>query len=100
MAILEAAHIPCARYRTVGEAAADPQLACRGMITETQDAAGRLRVPNSPFLFSHTQAAAQPWVATVGQHNREVLESALGYSVSFMEQLESDGVLWAGKGPT
>ena len=90
LAKLETAHIPCAKYRTVGEAADDPQLACRGMIAETQDAAGKLRVPNSPFLFSHTQAAVQPWVATVGQHNREILGTALGYSVSCMDQLESD----------
>lgn len=99
LAFLEAAHIPCARYRTVGEAVDDPQLASRGMITETQDAAGALRVPNSPFLFSHTQAAAQPWVAAVGQHNREILGS-LGYSVSRLDQLESDGVLWGGEDRT
>ena len=98
LTLLEAAHIPCAKYRTVGEAVDDPQLAYRGMIAETQDAAGRLRVPNSPFLFSHTQATAEPWVATVGQHNREILESALGYTVSFMDRLESEGVLWGGKG--
>ena len=100
LALLEAAHIPCARYRSVGEAADDPQLACRGMITETQDAAGRLRVPNSPFLFSHTHAAAQSWVATVGQHNREILGSALGYSDFSLDQLESDGVLWGEEGRT
>ena len=97
LALLEAAHIPCARYRTVGEAADDPQLACRGMITETRDAAGTLRVPNSPFLFSHTHAAARPWVAAVGQHNREILGSALGFSASGLDQLESDGVLWEGE---
>ena len=97
LAKLEAAHIPCAKYRTVGEAADDPQLVCRGMIAETQDAAGKLRVPNSPFLFSHTQAAVQPWVATVGQHNREILGSALGYSVPVLDQLESDGVLCEGE---
>ena len=100
LALLEAAHIPCAKYRTVGEAVDDPQLASRGMITETPDAAGALRVPNSPFLFSHTQAAAQPWVAAVGQHNREILGSVLGYPVSRLEQLESDGVLWGGEGRT
>ena len=100
LARLEAAHIPCASYRTVGEAADDPQLAHRGMITETQDAAGRLRVPNSPFLFSHTQAAARPWVAAVGQHNRDVLGTVLGYSACRLDQLESEGVLWGGEGRT
>ena len=96
LAILDAAHIPCAKYRSVGEAADDPQLLHRGMIAETEDAAGRLRVPNSPFLFSHTQAAVQPWVAKVGQHNREILGTVLGYSTECIDRLEADGVLYDG----
>ena len=91
--ILDAAHIPCAKYRSVGEAADDPQLLHRGMIVETEDAAGKLRVPNSPFLFSRTQAAVQPWVAAIGQHNRDVLNRVLGYSTEYLDQLESAGVL-------
>ena len=98
MEILDAAHIPCAKYCSVGEAADDPQLLHRGMIAEAEDAAGRLRVPNSPFLFSHTQAAVQPQVATVGQHNREILATVLDYSPSCINQLESEGVLCDGKG--
>lgn len=96
--ILEAAHIPCARYRDVGEATDDPQLLHRGMIAETEDAAGKLRVPNSPFLFSHTQATVRTQVATVGQHNREILETVLGYSASCINQLQSEGVLCGRKG--
>ena len=98
LAILDAAHIPCAKYRSVGEAADDPQLLHRGMIAETEDAAGKLRVPNSPFLFSHTQAAVQPWVAKVGQHNREILGAVLGYSTACIDQLEAGGVLSGGEG--
>ena len=93
LAILDDAHIPCAKYRSVGEAADDPQLLYRGMIAETEDAAGKLRVPNSPFLFSHTQASVQPWVAKVGQHNREILATVLGYSTTCVDQLEAGGVL-------
>ena len=95
--ILAAAHIPCAKYRSVGEAADDPQLLHRGMIAETEDAAGKLRVPNSPFLFSHTQASVQPWVAKVGEHNREILATVLGYSTTCVDQLEAGGVLSGGE---
>ena len=98
LAKLDAAHIPCAKYRSVGEAADDPQLLHRGMIAETEDAAGRLRVPNSPFLFSHTQASVQPWVAAVGQHNREILTTVLGYSTKGIDRLEADSVLCSEKG--
>ena len=68
------------------------------MIAETEDAAGKLRVPNSPFLFSHTQAGVQPQVATVGQHNREILATVLQYSIPSLERLESEGVLCGGTG--
>ena len=98
LASLDAAHIPCAKYRSVGEAADDPQLQHRGMIVETEDAAGKLRVPNSPFLFSHTQASVQPWVAKAGQHNREILTTVLGYSTACVDRLEAEGVLCGGKG--
>lgn len=94
--ILDAAHIPCAKYRSVGEAADDPQLLHRGMIAETVDTAGKLRVPNSPFLFSDTHASVQPWVARVGQHNREILATVLEYSTQCIEELEAGSILYGG----
>ena len=52
------------------------------MITETNDAGGPLPVPNSPFLFSETQAAVQPWVAAVGEHNDAIFRDELGLDPS------------------
>ena len=75
---LKANHIPVGRYRELSETLEDPQLLHRNMIAETHDAGGPLCVPNSPFLFSETQAAVQPWVATVGEHNEEIFRDELG----------------------
>lgn len=95
LARLNAAHIPCATYRSVGEAAADPQVAHRNLVADIEDPAGPLRVLNSPFLFSHTHASVRPWVARVGQHNHETLATVLGYSHERIAQLEADGTLAA-----
>ena len=77
LARLEEAGVPVAPYRDIASALDDPQLAHRGMITEIVDAAGPLKVPQTPMRFSATEAAVQPWVAVLGEHNREVF-SALG----------------------
>lgn len=71
-------HIPVGRYRELSETIDDPQLLHRNMIAETSDAGGALRVPNSPFLFSETQAAVVPWVAEVGEHNDAIIRDELG----------------------
>ena len=75
-------HIPVGRYRELAETIDDPQLLHRNMITETNDAGGPLPVPNSPFLFSETQAAVQPWVAAVGEHNDAIFRDELGLDPS------------------
>jgi crotonobetainyl-CoA:carnitine CoA-transferase CaiB-like acyl-CoA transferase len=93
LARLEAAHIPCAAYRSLQEAVADPQVAHRGMLAEVEDAAGPLTVLNTPFLFSHTQASVRPWVARLGQHNGEILTTVLGYTAAQIAALEAEGSL-------
>ena len=96
LAALEAAHVPCARYRSLAELPDDPQLRHRGMLTEVIDAAGPLMVPNTPFLYSATQAAVRAEVAPLGAHNRAVLEGELGYSRDAVTALERAGAV----GPT
>ncbi len=70
--------IPVSSYRGIAETLDDPQLRHRNMITEINDDGGPLNVPNSPFLFSHTHAAVNPHVASVGAHNQAVLHDELG----------------------
>ncbi len=90
---LEKAHVPCAPYRSVTDAASDPQLAYRQMLTEIQDAAGPMTVPNSPFLYSETQAAVRPEVAGIGQHTAAVLRDELDFSTSEISELAGRGVV-------
>ncbi|MDA0824461.1 MAG: CoA transferase [Proteobacteria bacterium] len=78
MEALKNSHIPVSQYRELAETIDDPQLLHRNMIAETTDAGGPLRVPNSPFLFSETQAAIAPWVAQIGEHNDTVFRDELG----------------------
>ncbi len=82
---LTACKIPVSRYRDLGETLDDPQLRHRGMIAEIDDAAGSLKVPNTAFLFSHTHAAIQPWVAPVGAHNDAVFRDELGLDPEMIE---------------
>ncbi len=95
IAALEAAHVPCARYQSMAEATEDPQLAHRNMIVEIEDPSGPLPVINSPFLFSQTTSGVRPWAARVGQHNREILGTVLGYTADRIDALEASGVLAA-----
>jgi len=90
---LEAAHIPCAPYRDIIAMSEDPQLHHRGMLTEIVDEAGPLRVPNTPFLFSATQAAVRPTVARIGEHTHSVLIDELDLSADDIAALVAGGVI-------
>jgi crotonobetainyl-CoA:carnitine CoA-transferase CaiB-like acyl-CoA transferase len=84
--------VPSSVYRTVKEAMADPQLAHRGSFTEVRDAGGTFRALNPPFRFSNAAAAAQPFVAALGEHSAAVLEE-LGYSDVEIAALAAAGVI-------
>lgn len=57
------------------------------MITQIDDPAGPLTVPNTPFMYSATQASVQPWVAAVGQHTDQVLTELLRLSADRIDEL-------------
>ena len=91
--VFESKKLPCAEYRGIIDLEDDPQLNHRRMLTEITDEAGPLKVPNTPFLFSETQAAVRPTVARIGEHNYEILTHHLGMSKDEVAALEKDGVL-------
>ena len=90
-AALDELGVPCARYRTVEEAMADPQLEHRDAFAEVADAAGAFRVLNPPFRLSGARAAAQPFASALGEHTVEVLAEA-GYSAEEIGALKAAGV--------
>jgi len=73
---LQARHVPAARVRSMGEAAADPQLASRGIIHRHQGGAGiegSFGVPLAAFTFAHGGPRIDAPPPTLGQHNDEIL---------------------------
>jgi crotonobetainyl-CoA:carnitine CoA-transferase CaiB-like acyl-CoA transferase len=72
---LQARHIPAARVRPLGEAAADPQIASRGVIHRHASApgiAGSFGVPVAAFTFAHDGPRIDTPPPAVGQHNDEI----------------------------
>lgn len=90
-AIFDRHGVPASLYRTVREAMADPQIDHRGALAEVHDAGGSFRVLNPPFRLSETRAAAQPYVAALGEHSEAVL-AELGYEGGEIAALEAAGV--------
>jgi crotonobetainyl-CoA:carnitine CoA-transferase CaiB-like acyl-CoA transferase len=90
---MDANSVPCSRFLTVADAMKDPQLAERGSLSDVSDPAGKFLVPNAPFQFLATPAAAGPTVAGLGADGMDVLSGLLGFSGEQVAQLQRDGVL-------
>ncbi len=82
--------------RTVPEIAATDWARDRDAIVAVDDrVGGTVRVPNSPWRFSHAAAGIRGVAAYRGEHNREVLTEVLGLGEAELDALEADGVLSA-----
>jgi crotonobetainyl-CoA:carnitine CoA-transferase CaiB-like acyl-CoA transferase len=91
--IMDANSVPCSRFLTVADAMKDPQLAERGSLSDISDPAGKFLVPNAPFQFLATPAAAGPTVSGLGADSMDVLSGLLGFSGEQVAKLQRDGVL-------
>ena len=91
--IMDTNSVPCSRFLTVADAMKDPQLAQRGSLSRIKDEAGEFLVPNVPFQFLATPAAAGPSVSGLGADSGEVLSGLLGFSAEKINELRRDGVL-------
>jgi crotonobetainyl-CoA:carnitine CoA-transferase CaiB-like acyl-CoA transferase len=90
-AIFDRHGVPSSPYRTVKEAMADPQLAHRHSLAEVHDKGGSFLALNPPFRLSESRAAAQDFVAALGEHSAQVLAEA-GYSPEEIAALAEAGV--------
>ncbi len=86
LAALDKNAVPAAAYRTVREAMADPQLAHRQAFGDVRDAGGTFKALNPPFRMTASQTHVRPFVASLGEHSREVLAAA-GLSPDVVESL-------------
>lgn len=95
LACLGAHQVPCAPVHRVEEVVRDPQVLAREMLVELDHPiAGRVRLPNLPFRFSDAETHPRAPAPLLGQHNREILATLLGYSEDSIGSLEEEGVLY------
>ena len=80
VAALDAAGVPCARYRDPGAALADPHLIARGAFATIADGAGEFFGVNAPWKMSGAQTSIGRDIPAVGAHRDEVLSRTLGLS--------------------
>jgi crotonobetainyl-CoA:carnitine CoA-transferase CaiB-like acyl-CoA transferase len=93
-AILREAHIPHAPVLTVEEAMEHPHLIERGTVRTVHDRImGDFQIPGVPMRFSGFPESLELEAPFLGEHNRRILSSWLGYSADQIAKLESDGVL-------
>jgi crotonobetainyl-CoA:carnitine CoA-transferase CaiB-like acyl-CoA transferase len=94
-AAFDAAGVPSSPYRRVKEVLADPQLEHRGTLAEVQDKGGSFKVVNPPFRFSSLPVRVSGFASALGEHTRDVLETA-GYAADEIERMAAEGVVKLG----
>ena len=80
MTTLDAAGVPCARYRDPGATLTDPHLIARGSFGAIADGAGEFMGVNAPWKMSAAETAIRREIPAVGAHRDDVLSRALGLS--------------------
>jgi CoA:oxalate CoA-transferase len=95
VAALLAVGVPSAPVRTVAELIADPEVARRGMLLDSEfPSRGAIKVAGSPIKMSEAPRSARPPIPppTLGEHTAEVLAS-VGVDATELERLRADGVV-------
>jgi CoA:oxalate CoA-transferase len=93
-ASLREARIPNAPVLTVEEAMNHPHMIERGTVRTVHDRViGDFKIPGVPMRFSAFPHSLDIEAPLLGEHNRHVLRSYLGYSPAEIERLEHEGVL-------
>jgi crotonobetainyl-CoA:carnitine CoA-transferase CaiB-like acyl-CoA transferase len=77
---LDAAGVPCARFRDPGAALTDPHLLARGAFATIADGAGEFVGVNAPWKMSGAETSIGRDIPAVGAHRDEVLSRTLGLS--------------------
>lgn len=92
--------IPIGPLNTIGQAVAHPQVEARGMIaTVRHDAAGEVKMANSPLRLSRTPGRAEGAAPAFGADTAEVLGAWLGLGEEEVAGLAAEGVVLTEGGP-
>lgn len=87
--------VPCAPVRTIEELVADPEVARRRMLIDSDfPSRGAIKVTGSPIKLSEVPEPERPRMRPplLGEHTAEVLAS-VGIGAAELERLRSDGVV-------
>jgi CoA:oxalate CoA-transferase len=87
------AGVPCARYRTVAEAMAEPQAAFRGSFERVGSSPETFLVANPPYKLSEGSVCARQGLPQLGQHTHEVLAEVLGLERDALAALAHSGAI-------
>jgi formyl-CoA transferase len=91
---LIAHHVVTGIVKTLDQAARQPQVLARELITEVDDPVlGRIDVVNSSIKYLNSEARVRGPAPLLGEHNAEVLGDVLGYSKDRIAALRDKGVL-------
>jgi crotonobetainyl-CoA:carnitine CoA-transferase CaiB-like acyl-CoA transferase len=93
MRLLDEQHVPVSPVLSVAEAVNHPHMRARGTVVTIKDPVyGTMDVPASPVRFAQFPALDLQ-APMLGQHNTEILQNYLGYSVEQITELETHGVI-------
>jgi len=91
---LVAHHVVTGIVKTLDQAARQPQVLARELITQVDDPVlGRIDVMNSSIKYLNSEARVRGPAPMLGEHNAEVLAEVLGYSKERIAALRDKGVL-------
>ena len=97
MDALRKARIPVAPVLSIAQAVNHPHLRARRTVRRINDPLfGEFDAPGFPLRFSAFAQELSLVAPTLGQHNREILSTYLGYSAERISELEADGTLHSG----
>ncbi len=91
---LVAHHVVTGVVKTLDQAARQPQVLARELITEVDDPVlGRIEVVNSSIKYLNSDVRVRGPAPMLGEHNADVLREVLGYSSEKIAALRDNGVL-------
>ena len=90
----EAAQVPCGPVYAIDEIFQDPQYAARGNILRVEDKRlGSLAIPNLVPRLTETPGEIRSLGPSLGEHNREILQTRLGLSDEDLARLSANGTI-------
>jgi CoA:oxalate CoA-transferase len=89
------AGVPAMKVRGFEEICDAPYIKDRNMLTKMkQPFVGEIEIYNSPFRMSETPGRVMGYAPFIGEHDREILSSQLGYDNETIDKLFADGVIY------